>query len=94
MAKRIAVEQWPIIWRVVAPACGSYDHDMVFLETESEEAARRHLHGLRCAVAGTPRARSVRARCRLRREGRSSRCVRRTRRIQARECVRLRPIGR
>jgi len=45
---RIAADQWPVIWRVVAPACGSYDHDMVFLETESEKEARRRFHGLHC----------------------------------------------
>jgi hypothetical protein len=38
MAKRIAadISKWP----VVTPACGRYDHDMVFLETESEKEAR------------------------------------------------------
>ncbi|HEY3786879.1 MAG TPA: hypothetical protein VGL55_16505 [Steroidobacteraceae bacterium] len=34
-------ETWPVIWRVVAPGAGSYDHDMVFLETEIEVDARK-----------------------------------------------------
>jgi hypothetical protein len=45
----INIEQWPAVWRVVAPACGSYDHDMMFLETESEAEARRRFHALRGA---------------------------------------------
>ena len=32
-----------MIWRVVAPGAGSYDHDMVFLETENEANARKRL---------------------------------------------------
>jgi hypothetical protein len=32
-------DTWPIVWRVVAPACGSHDHDMVFLETQNEAEA-------------------------------------------------------
>jgi hypothetical protein len=32
-----------VIWRVVAPCAGSYDHDTVYVETESEEDAR-HMH--------------------------------------------------
>ncbi len=48
MARRTRLDQWPVIWRVVAPACGSYDHDMVFLQTDSEKEARRRFHGLRC----------------------------------------------
>ena len=43
ITRNTAVERytkdWPVIWRVVAPAAGSYDHDMVFLETESREEA-------------------------------------------------------
>ncbi|HEV2268996.1 MAG TPA: hypothetical protein VGR92_06025 [Steroidobacteraceae bacterium] len=31
---------WPIVWRVVSPAAGSYDRDMVYIETESETEAR------------------------------------------------------
>jgi hypothetical protein len=43
MAKLPSVDKWPVLWRVTAPACGSYDHDMVFLETEDErEARKRH----------------------------------------------------
>jgi hypothetical protein len=48
MSNRKSIAQWPVIWRVVAPACGSYGHDMVFIETESETEARSHFHGLRC----------------------------------------------
>ena len=57
-----AIERWPIIWRVVAPGCGSYDHDMVFLETSSEKEARQRFHGpaLR-RLAGAARAGPVRA---------------------------------
>jgi hypothetical protein len=40
MAKPTDIKKWPVIWRVVAPACGIYDHDMVFLESESEREAR------------------------------------------------------
>jgi len=47
MAKRTDIEKWPVIWRVVAPACGSYDHDMVFLQTEDEQEARSRWLGLR-----------------------------------------------
>jgi hypothetical protein len=47
MAKREHIDQWPVIWRVVAPACGSYDHDMVFLETADEAEARRRWRYLR-----------------------------------------------
>jgi len=46
--KGIPIEKWPVVWRVVAPACGSYDQDMVFLETESEKEARHQFHSLRC----------------------------------------------
>jgi hypothetical protein len=38
---------WPLIWRVVAPCCGSHDHDMVFIETKDEQNARAHLRSLR-----------------------------------------------
>ena len=43
---------WPVVWRVVAPAAGSYDHDMTFLETEDEAEAQRQLEALRCS--GSP----------------------------------------
>lgn len=33
-------DTWPILWRVVVPGAGSYDHDMVFLETAIEKDAR------------------------------------------------------
>jgi hypothetical protein len=33
-------DTWPVIWRVVAPGAGSYDRDMVFLETPIEADAR------------------------------------------------------
>jgi len=39
-------DSWPVYFRVVAPACGSYDHDMVFIETEDEAEARSTLKGL------------------------------------------------
>lgn len=48
-ACRTSPEAWPTIWRVVAPRAGSYNHDMVFLETEDEREARRQLHALRRA---------------------------------------------
>jgi hypothetical protein len=38
---------WPIVWRVVAPTAGSFNHDMVFIETEDEEEARKSFRGLR-----------------------------------------------
>ena len=38
---------WPVVWRVTAPAAGGYDHDLVFLETENEDQARRYLAGVR-----------------------------------------------
>lgn len=40
-------ESWPVIWRVVAPGAGSYNHDMVFLETDREREARSFLTELR-----------------------------------------------
>ena len=40
-------DTWPIIWRVVAPGAGNYGHDMVFIETDDEEAARQEYVGLR-----------------------------------------------
>ncbi|HEY6483948.1 MAG TPA: hypothetical protein VIY54_10535, partial [Steroidobacteraceae bacterium] len=36
-----SVKTWPILWRVVAPGAGSYDQDMVFIETADEAEARR-----------------------------------------------------
>jgi hypothetical protein len=45
---RKKVEDWPVVWRVVAPAAGSYDTDMVMLETEDEEDAFRQFRRLRC----------------------------------------------
>ena len=41
------IENWPVIWRVVSPGAGSYDHDMVFLETESEADAVKQYQRLR-----------------------------------------------
>jgi hypothetical protein len=38
---------WPVVWRVVAPAAGSYDHDMVYLATEDEGQARSFYRELR-----------------------------------------------
>jgi len=38
---------WKVIWRVVAPCAGSYDHDMVFGDGLTEAAARRMFDGLR-----------------------------------------------
>lgn len=37
-------ETWPCVWRVLAPRAGSYDHDMIYLETEDETKARQ-CHG-------------------------------------------------
>jgi hypothetical protein len=31
---------WPVIWRVLAPHAGSYDHDSVYIETAKESDAR------------------------------------------------------
>lgn len=44
---RKPVDSWPVIWRVTAPAAGSYDNDMVFLETESEPEAVKRFGSLR-----------------------------------------------
>jgi hypothetical protein len=33
-------ETWPVVWRVVIPGAGSYDHDWVMVETEDEAEAR------------------------------------------------------
>ncbi|MEP7243941.1 MAG: hypothetical protein ABI885_09660 [Gammaproteobacteria bacterium] len=38
---------WPVIWRVVAPCCGSYNHDTVFLETQDEAEALERFDELR-----------------------------------------------
>lgn len=38
---------WPAFWRVVAPACGSYDHDMIGCQTEDETEARRYFKSFR-----------------------------------------------
>ncbi|MFO1465886.1 MAG: hypothetical protein U1F35_05510 [Steroidobacteraceae bacterium] len=46
------VNNWPVFWRVVAPSCGSYGHDIVFIETDSEREAIRKHRALR--RAGTP----------------------------------------
>lgn len=40
---------WPVIWRVTAPAAGSYNHDIVFLECEDEVDAREHLQAVRAS---------------------------------------------
>jgi hypothetical protein len=42
-------DTWPTFWRVIAPGAGSYDHDMVFCETEDETKARREFSALRRA---------------------------------------------
>jgi len=41
------VEDWPIVWRVTAPACGSYDHDFVMVETEDHDDALKKFRELR-----------------------------------------------
>jgi len=46
-ARGAAPQTWPVIWRVVAPRAGSYNHDMVFIETEDEREARQQFHALR-----------------------------------------------
>ena len=38
---------WPIVWRLVCPAAGSYDHDMVFFETESKDDAVKRFRSMR-----------------------------------------------
>jgi hypothetical protein len=48
MSTTSKIENWPVIWRVVSPAAGSYDHDMVFLETENEADASKEYRSLRC----------------------------------------------
>jgi hypothetical protein len=47
--RAIPIEQWPVLWRVVAPRCGDHDSDITFIETEDEAAARRYFHASRCA---------------------------------------------
>jgi hypothetical protein len=42
-----SIDKWPIVWRVVMPQCGAYDHDCVFLETEDEHEARARLRSMR-----------------------------------------------
>lgn len=42
-------ESWPVIWRVVVPTGGSYNHDLVMTETESEAEARDSYRSLRHA---------------------------------------------
>ncbi|ANO50838.1 hypothetical protein BA177_06125 [Woeseia oceani] len=44
-----SLEKWPIIWRVTAPAAGSYDKDMVFCESDSREEALTEYRALRRA---------------------------------------------
>ena len=39
--------EWPIIWRLVCPGAGSYDHDMVFCETTSKDEAIKQFRSLR-----------------------------------------------
>jgi hypothetical protein len=41
-------DNWPVIWRVTAPACASYGRDWIFVETECEAEARRVFHASRC----------------------------------------------
>ena len=48
------IENWPVIWRVVAPGAGSYDHDMVYLETESEPDAVKQYTRLRRGGSPSP----------------------------------------
>jgi hypothetical protein len=40
-------ETWPVVWRVVAPGAGSFDHDMTFLSTEDEAEARSMYRSIR-----------------------------------------------
>lgn len=40
-------DTWPVIWRVVAPGRGSYDHDMVYVEVPDEPTARASFDALR-----------------------------------------------
>lgn len=49
VAKSRDIATWPTVWRVVAPRAGSYDHDMVFTETEKEGEARKSYGALRRA---------------------------------------------
>lgn len=42
-------DTWPIVWRVVAPAAGGYNHDLTFIETDDEREARKRFAGLRRA---------------------------------------------
>jgi hypothetical protein len=52
-------DTWPIVWRVVAPAAGSYNHDMVFCESEDEAEARRTYRSLRAGGGWTVRLERV-----------------------------------
>ena len=38
---------WPVVWRVVSPCAGSFNHDMTFTETDDEAEARDTLRELR-----------------------------------------------
>lgn len=38
---RRKIETWPVVWRVVIPAAGSYDHDWLVAESADESAARK-----------------------------------------------------
>ena len=43
LARPDSPDTWPVIWRVVAPGAGGYNHDTVYLETPSERDAQ-HAH--------------------------------------------------
>lgn len=42
-------ETWPVVWRVVAPGAGSFDHDMTFISTDDEAEARSVYRSLRAS---------------------------------------------
>jgi hypothetical protein len=48
------------VWRVVAPAAGSYDNDMVFMKTDDEAEARKCLRGRPAPCAQRPRGNRLR----------------------------------
>jgi hypothetical protein len=52
-------DTWPVVWRVVAPAAASYNHDWVFLETEDEAEARQAYRNLRAGGEWTVRIERV-----------------------------------
>ena len=42
-----SLSSWPIVWRVVAPAAGSRNRDMMMLQTDDEREARKRYGYLR-----------------------------------------------